>query len=87
LFATSKIFFIYREMKKAVIVLLGIISLLTSCKQKEVASPARSSRSSPEQLAWHEMETNAFIHLPSILLRIKNGDMEMRNHRCSILQL
>ena len=45
------------------VIIFFLTLLLTRCKSKEVLSPAPyGPLPSASQLAWHEMEMNAFIH-------------------------
>src|SRR6187399_2719992 len=42
---------------------LALILLIAACSKKEVAPPSpMSAIPAPNQLAWHEMEMNAFVH-------------------------
>lgn len=48
---------------KHILILFFSIGILTSCSKKEVAPPTpMSAVPAANQLAWHEMELNAFVH-------------------------
>ena len=51
------------NLKKPIVLILGGCCVLFSCSTKEVLPPvARLPVPTESQLAWHEMEMNAFIH-------------------------
>jgi len=46
-----------------IVYMLAFISLIAACSKKEVAPPSpMSAVPAPNQMAWHEMEMNAFVH-------------------------